>query len=90
MGADERMGEWKLLKMYITDGIKKCPFCGGVGILQDNGFEYPEIDTETGAYVDIHIEKGDVLWCECEECGAMAKSADTPEEAIANWNRRAE
>ena len=20
VGADERMGEWKLLKMYITDG----------------------------------------------------------------------
>lgn len=72
------------------DEIKKCPFCGGIGVLCDNGFEYPEIDPENGAYVDMHIEEGDVLWCECEECGSTAKSADTPEEAIANWNRRAD
>ena len=72
------------------DEIKKCPFCGGIVVLQDNGYEYPEIDSETGAYVDMHTEKGDVLWCECEECGATAKSAGAPEEAIANWNRRAE
>lgn len=70
--------------------IKKCPFCGGIGVLRDNGFIYPEIDPETGAYVDMHIEDGDVLWCECEECGAMSESADTPEEAISNWNRRVE
>lgn len=69
--------------------IKKCPFCGGTGILKDNGVEYPEIDPETGAYVGMYIEEGDVFWCTCEDCRAEAKSADTPEEAIANWNRRA-
>lgn len=72
----------------VLDEIKKCPFCGGTGMLRDDGSEYPEIDLETGAYVDMNIEGGDVLWCECEECGAIAESAGTPEEAIANWNRR--
>ena len=70
--------------------ITTCPFCGGTGVLCDNGVEYPEIDPETGGYVDMHIEEGDVLWCECEECGATAKAAGTPEEAVANWNMRAE
>lgn len=70
------------------EGIKNCPFCGGHGELLSNGYERPEIDPETGAYIGMDIFDGDILWCQCENCGAMAEDSDTPEGAISNWNRR--
>ena len=68
--------------------IKACPFCGSAGMLNDNGYEMPVIDPDTGAYVDMDIFEGDGFWCECPECGAILPEADTPEEAIKQWNRR--
>lgn len=68
--------------------IKKCPFCGNRGILNDNGYEEPVIDPETGAYIDIDISEADVFWCSCEKCGVMGSGENTPEEAIEAWNKR--
>ena len=68
--------------------IKKCPCCGGIGALRGNGFIYPEVDHETGADVGMNIEVVDVRGREDDRWGAMSESADTPEEAISNWNRR--
>lgn len=68
--------------------IKPCPFCGSAGVLNDNGYERPVIDMDTGAYIDMDIHEGDGFWCECPECGAILPGADTPEGAIKQWNRR--
>lgn len=70
--------------------IKPCPFCGSAGMLNDNGYERPVIDPDTGAYVDMDFFGGDGFWCECPECGAILPGASTPEEAIEQWNRRDE
>lgn len=69
------------------DEISKCPFCGGNGELIDNGYSHPVIDGN-GAYVDMDISEGDLFWIQCEKCGATIQTTETPEEAIANWNRR--
>lgn len=68
--------------------IEKCPFCGGIAKLCDNGFEYPIIDPDSGAYVDMDISEGDLFWCGCESCGATTLGRETPEAAIAEWNHR--
>ncbi len=68
--------------------VKKCPFCGTQGILCDNGYEEPEIDYNTGAYVGMDISEGDVFWVECDNCNAQGGYAETPEKAIENWNKR--
>ena len=68
--------------------LKPCPFCGSAGVLNDNGYERPVIDMDTGAYINMDIKEGDGFWCECPECGAILPGADTPEGAIEQWNRR--
>lgn len=67
--------------------ILKCPFCGQNGKLISNGYEVPVVDGN-GSYIGMDIFE-DTFWIECEKCGAMSRTADTPEEAIKNWNRRA-
>lgn len=67
--------------------ISVCPFCGGDGILCDNGYEEPVIDGN-GAYVDMDIFEGDVFRCMCKVCGAMTQGEYTPEDAIMVWNKR--
>lgn len=83
--VENKYDEWNM------DGdlpeINTCPFCGGDGILCDNGYEEPVIDSN-GAYVDIDHYEGDAFWCMCKECEAMSDSKEDPEEAIEAWNKR--
>ena len=67
--------------------IKKCPFCGSRGLLNDNGYMDPVIDSN-GAYVDMDVSPGDIFWIECDGCGAETSNGNSPEEAIEKWNRR--
>lgn len=68
--------------------IDVCPYCGGRGMLCDDGYEEPVID-KNGAYIDMDISEGETFWCQCEECDAMTQVEDSPEKAIQLWNRRA-
>lgn len=68
--------------------LKPCPFCGGGAWLLDNSSMEPVIDPETGAYIDMDIEDASTIWCECQSCGVTNGFVETPEEAIAIWNRR--
>lgn len=72
---------------HPLEALKACPFCGGDGMLLDNSWEEPVID-KNGAYVDMNMGGGDVLWCRCSSCGAETADCNTPEEAIALWNQR--
>lgn len=72
-----------------SDGIERCPFCGGIGIHENELHVIPILD-ENGAYID-----GETIYCEftgCEECGIGFYSQDDNEEegiTIRKWNRRA-
>lgn len=90
-GLEEKMSR-DVYDEWNDDGtlpaLKPCPFCGSAGVLNDNGYERPVIDMDTGAYINMDIKEGDGFWCECPECGAILPGADTPEGAIEQWNRR--
>ena len=68
--------------------IEKCPFCGGRGMLCDDGGQEPVIDSETGAYIDMEFWEGSTFWIECEGCGCLLGGEETPEQAIEKWNKR--
>ena len=70
------------------DKMKKCPFCGGTGVLRDNGFEYVNYDPVTEDYLGLFVYEADMFWCKCKECESIGRPEDTPEEAIEAWNRR--
>lgn len=54
--------------------LKKCPFCGGEAVLEE---------CEYGGYSEYLVY--------CNECSGMVeKWRKTKEEAIEQWNRRAE
>lgn len=59
----------------MTDGLLRCPFCGGVQI---EAFHH--IDRGWGA--SWHVE------CVAEECGNSTCHHDTEATAIAAWNKR--
>lgn len=82
----DRFDDWNSDEQPL-EPIKNCPYCGGKGMLLDNSWERPVID-ENGAYVDMDMGGGDILWCQCAECDAQTGTGNTPEEAIALWNRR--
>ena len=57
------------------DELKPCPFCGGPASVIE--IEDP----------DVAGEMLYTVWC--EECGCGTAPADTPDEVIRLWNRRA-
>ena len=59
----------------MTREIKPCPFCGGEAVV--DGTTWRASDGE------------EVCWISCRSCNGSSP-ADTPAEAIAAWNRRAE
>ena len=62
------------------DDLKTCPFCGGTaGYFWEAG----ACNLDTG-----ETEKQTRFFVLCDDCSAVV-SGWTPEEATANWNRRA-
>lgn len=66
-------------KLNEMGELKFCPFCKNVRGLQ-------LLDTRK-----TFLDRGWVSYfINCPDCGTCGPEADTPEEAIAKWNRRAE
>ena len=38
--------------------MKKCPFCGGTGVLRDNGLENLKDNSESKWVIEVLIEQG--------------------------------
>lgn len=77
---------------YNDDGrklepLKPCPCCGGEAWLEDNSYMRPVLD-EDGYYVDIDISDSSECLIECRSCGLSTPLMETPETAIAIWNKR--
>lgn len=60
-----------------TQNLKKCPFCGGEGYIDDHFFKTLSEDScRTYGVV-------------CRDCGVQTRQFyDTPDEAAEAWNRR--
>ena len=68
-----------LRKLREMGELKFCPFCKNVRDLQ-------LLDTR-----ETFPDRGRVRYfIKCPDCGTCGPEADTPEEAVAKWNRRAE
>ena len=59
----------------MSTDLKRCPFCGGEGIV---------INTFNS------VIEGRVWEVRCVECGCVKDWSDTKKEAVSSWNRRNE
>lgn len=55
--------------------LSRCPFCGGVGVVEDDG-------VLTEYYGPLEY------WVRCRRCGAMSGSYKKHGDAVRAWNRR--
>lgn len=60
---------------------KRCPFCGGVAILES---------WEMSPYEKHHLDSLDGMFYEvwCDDCQATGPTCLTEEDAINSWNKR--
>lgn len=58
----------------MSDKLKSCPFCGGVGNCNNVGL--------------CDKDGNPLWWVECIDCGINTAGHTTQNEAITSWNRR--
>lgn len=77
----ERRIECQIAWLYQEVGLKPCPFCGNDGIDREdyNGFKIKQVKEEFGGLFYR-------VFCSCMAYGPAAESI---EEAIEEWNKRA-